>query len=99
MTTHVKAVAVLFLILGDLRPDGGPGRRDGLRLAARRADADCTPRSRRDARRGDYATADFLGEPFLDKPILFFWRRRGHGVVGATNPPCGLPPCSSACSA
>jgi 4-amino-4-deoxy-L-arabinose transferase-like glycosyltransferase len=24
-------------------------------------------------RRGDYVTPTFLGEPFLDKPILFFW--------------------------
>ena len=24
-------------------------------------------------RRGDYVTPRFLGEPFLDKPILFFW--------------------------
>src|SRR5499427_10697461 len=23
--------------------------------------------------RGDYVTPTFLGEPFLDKPILFFW--------------------------
>jgi 4-amino-4-deoxy-L-arabinose transferase-like glycosyltransferase len=25
------------------------------------------------ARSGDYVTPTFLGEPFLDKPILFFW--------------------------
>src|SRR5437867_4012987 len=24
-------------------------------------------------RTGDYVTPRFLGEPFLDKPILFFW--------------------------
>src|SRR5690349_12004601 len=24
-------------------------------------------------RRGDFVTPTFLGEPFLDKPILFFW--------------------------
>src|SRR5687768_10363857 len=28
-------------------------------------------------RRGDYVTPTFLGEPFLDKPILFFWAEAG----------------------
>jgi len=43
--------------------------------------------------RGDYVTPTFLGEPFLDKPILFFWaealslRVIGHNEAAVRMPP------------
>jgi 4-amino-4-deoxy-L-arabinose transferase-like glycosyltransferase len=43
--------------------------------------------------RGDYVTPTFLGEPFLDKPILFFWaeaaslRLFGHHEAAVRIPP------------
>ena len=43
--------------------------------------------------RGDYVTPTFLGEPFLDKPILFFWaeaaslRLFGHNEAAVRIPP------------
>lgn len=43
--------------------------------------------------RGDYVTPTFRGEPFLDKPILFFWaeaaslRLVGHNEVAVRLPP------------
>src|SRR5215510_13754593 len=43
--------------------------------------------------RGDYVTPTFLGEPFLDKPILFFWaeaaalRVFGHHEFAVRLPP------------
>ena len=43
--------------------------------------------------RGDYVTPTFLGEPFLDKPILFFWaealslRVFGHNEAAVRIPP------------
>src|SRR3954451_22411171 len=43
--------------------------------------------------RGDYVTPTFLGEPFLDKPILFFWaeavslRLVGHNEAAVRLPP------------
>src|SRR6185312_15715716 len=43
--------------------------------------------------RGDYVTPTFLGEPFLDKPILFFWaealslRVIGHNEAAVRIPP------------
>ena len=45
------------------------------------------------AGRGDYVTPRFLGEPFLDKPILFFWtealslRLFGHNESAVRVPP------------
>ena len=45
------------------------------------------------AARGDYVTPRFLGEPFLDKPILFFWtealslRVFGHNELAVRVPP------------
>jgi 4-amino-4-deoxy-L-arabinose transferase-like glycosyltransferase len=44
-------------------------------------------------RRGDYVTPSFRGEPFLDKPILFFWaeaaslRLFGHNEAAVRLPP------------
>src|ERR687890_207500 len=44
-------------------------------------------------RRGDYVTPTFLGQPFLDKPILFFWaeaaslRLFGHNETAVRIPP------------
>ena len=43
--------------------------------------------------RGDYVTPTFRGEPFLDKPILFFWaeaaslRLFGHNAAAVRIPP------------
>ena len=43
--------------------------------------------------RGDYVTPTFLGQPFLDKPILFFWaeaaslRLFGHNETAVRIPP------------
>src|SRR6478672_2938213 len=43
--------------------------------------------------RGDYVTPTFRGEPFLDKPILFFWaeaaslRLFGHNAAAVRVPP------------
>src|SRR5258705_13342856 len=43
--------------------------------------------------RGDYVTPTFRGEPFLDKPILFFWaeaaslRLLGHNEAAVRLPP------------
>src|SRR4051812_956297 len=43
--------------------------------------------------RGDYVTPTFRGEPFLDKPILFFWaeavslRLVGHNAAAVRLPP------------
>ena len=43
--------------------------------------------------RGDYVTPTFLGQPFLDKPILFFWaeaaslRLFGHNETAVRVPP------------
>ena len=43
--------------------------------------------------RGDYVTPTFMGEPFLDKPILFFWaeaaslRLFGHNEAAVRIPP------------
>jgi 4-amino-4-deoxy-L-arabinose transferase-like glycosyltransferase len=45
------------------------------------------------AQRGDYVTPTFRGEPFLDKPILFFWaealslRVFGHNAAAVRLPP------------
>jgi 4-amino-4-deoxy-L-arabinose transferase-like glycosyltransferase len=44
-------------------------------------------------RRGDYVTPTFLGEPFLDKPILFFWAEAASlGVFGQRELAVRLPP-------
>src|SRR3954468_10298852 len=43
--------------------------------------------------RGDYVTPTFLGEPFLDKPILFFWAEAlSLRVVGSHEAAVRLPP-------
>jgi 4-amino-4-deoxy-L-arabinose transferase-like glycosyltransferase len=43
--------------------------------------------------RGDYVTPTFLGEPFLDKPILFFWAEAASlRVIGDTEAAVRLPP-------
>jgi len=43
--------------------------------------------------RGDYVTPTFLGEPFLDKPILFFWAEAASiRVLGARELAVRLPP-------
>ncbi|HEX5474431.1 MAG TPA: glycosyltransferase family 39 protein [Vicinamibacterales bacterium] len=43
--------------------------------------------------RGDYVTPTFLGEPFLDKPILFFWAEAASlRVFGSTEAAVRLPP-------
>ncbi len=42
--------------------------------------------------RGDYIVPRFLGEPFLDKPILFFWSQAASmRVVGETEAGVRLP--------
>ena len=44
-------------------------------------------------RRGDYVTPTFLGEPFLDKPILFFWAEAmSLRVFGDNETAVRLPP-------
>ena len=44
-------------------------------------------------RRGDYVTPTFLGEPFLDKPILFFWTEAASlRVFGDTETAVRVPP-------
>ena len=44
-------------------------------------------------RRGDYVTPRFLGEPFLDKPILFFWAEAASlRVFGENETAVRLPP-------
>jgi 4-amino-4-deoxy-L-arabinose transferase-like glycosyltransferase len=44
-------------------------------------------------RRGDYVTPTFLGEPFLDKPILFFWAEAASlRVFGEHETAVRLPP-------
>jgi len=44
-------------------------------------------------RRGDYVTPTFLGEPFLDKPILFFWAEAlSIRVLGDREAAVRLPP-------
>ena len=44
-------------------------------------------------RRGDYVTPTFLGEPFLDKPILFFWAEAASlRLFGDTEAAVRLPP-------
>jgi len=43
--------------------------------------------------RGDYVTPTFLGEPFLDKPILFFWAEAASlRVLGDREAAVRLPP-------
>src|SRR5262245_14587278 len=43
--------------------------------------------------RGDYVTPTFLGEPFLDKPILFFWAEAASlRVFGDREAAVRLPP-------
>src|SRR3954451_1283368 len=43
--------------------------------------------------RRDYVTPTFLGEPFLDKPILFFWAEAlSLRVFGAREAAVRLPP-------
>src|SRR5213592_1294526 len=43
--------------------------------------------------RGDYVTPAFLGEPFLDKPILFFWAEAASlRVFGPREAAVRLPP-------
>src|SRR5512140_123459 len=43
--------------------------------------------------RHDYVTPTFLGEPFLDKPILFFWAEAlSLRLVGMTEAAVRLPP-------
>src|SRR3569832_6679 len=43
--------------------------------------------------RGDYVTPTFLGEPFLDKPILFFWAEAlSLQVLGNHEAAVRLPP-------
>lgn len=43
--------------------------------------------------RGDYVTPTFLGEPFLDKPILFFWAEAlSLRVLGSSEAAVRLPP-------
>src|SRR5512144_1652357 len=43
--------------------------------------------------RHDYVTPTFLGEPFLDKPILFFWTEAlSLQLVGMTEAAVRLPP-------
>src|SRR5215510_1904393 len=43
--------------------------------------------------RGDYVTPTFLGEPFLDKPILFFWAEAASlGAFGDREAAIRLPP-------
>ena len=50
--------------------------------------------------RRDYVTPTFLGEPFLDKPILFFWTEAlSLRLFGTTKRPCGSRRSSSDCSA
>ena len=40
--------------------------------------------------RGDWITPRFLGQPFLDKPILYFWIQAASlRVFGSTRRPCG----------
>lgn len=42
--------------------------------------------------RGDYVMPRFLGEPFLDKPILYFWALAGSiRLFGATELAVRLP--------
>ncbi len=42
--------------------------------------------------RGEYITPTFLGQPFLDKPILFFWVQRGSlQLLGPTEAGVRLP--------
>lgn len=44
-------------------------------------------------RTGDYVTPKFLGEPFLDKPILFFWAEAASlQLFGDTEAAVRLPP-------
>jgi 4-amino-4-deoxy-L-arabinose transferase-like glycosyltransferase len=44
-------------------------------------------------RRGDYVTPTFLGEPFLDKPILFFWAEAASlRLLGDREAAVRLPP-------
>src|SRR3712207_5628559 len=44
-------------------------------------------------RRGDYVTPRFSGEPFLDKPILFFWAEAASlRVLGDREAAIRLPP-------
>src|SRR5829696_9251890 len=44
-------------------------------------------------KRGDYVTPTFLGEPFLDKPILFFWAEAlSLRVFGDNETAVRLPP-------
>ena len=44
-------------------------------------------------RRGDYVTPTFLGEPFLDKPILFFWAEAASlRVLGEHETAVRVPP-------
>lgn len=44
-------------------------------------------------RRGDYVTPTFLGEPFLDKPILFFWAEAASlRLFGENEAAIRLPP-------
>jgi 4-amino-4-deoxy-L-arabinose transferase-like glycosyltransferase len=43
--------------------------------------------------RGDYVTPTFLGEPFLDKPILFFWAEAASlRILGNREAAVRLPP-------
>jgi 4-amino-4-deoxy-L-arabinose transferase-like glycosyltransferase len=45
------------------------------------------------AARGDYVTPTFLGEPFLDKPILFFWAEAiSIRALGSREAAVRLPP-------
>src|SRR5262245_46726107 len=45
------------------------------------------------ASRGDYVTPRFVGEPFLDKPILFFWTEAWSiAAFGSTEAGVRLPP-------
>ncbi len=43
--------------------------------------------------RGDWITPRLFGEPFLDKPVLYFWvaGRCRSGCWGQARRPCGCP--------